>query len=146
MGIDFSHCEARWGYMGFMNFRTKLATEAGIALHCMKGFAGGPSGKSFEALTISGESGERGKMPGFDKYVGRQPVIPWENIKDDIKILLDHSDCDGELTPEECAKVAPRLRELVATWAEDDRDKINGLLLAEGMDIAAFNRENLEFH
>ena len=145
MGLDFSHCEAHWSYSGFMNFRTKLATQAGIALSCMSGFAGGTTGKSFEVLTISGESEERGKMPGFDKYVGRQPVISWESIKDDIKPLLTHSDCDGELTPEECAKVAPRLRELVSNWPDDDYDKINALRLAEGMDEAVKSGENLEF-
>jgi len=145
MGLDFSHCEARWGYSGFMNFRTKLAAEAGIALLCMKGFASSPIGKGFDVLTIAGESGESGKMPGFDKYVGRQQIISWDSIKDDIKPLLDHSDCDGILTPEECTKVAPRLRELVSAWPDDDRDKIKALLLAEGMDEAVNSGENLEF-
>ena len=146
MGIDFSHCKAHWAYSGFMRFRKRIATEAGIALSCMSGFASGPSGKPFEALTIFGESGESGSVPGFDKYVGRQEVIPWENVKDDIKLLLDHSDCDGELTPEECAKVAPRLRELVSKWLDDDYDKINALRLAEGMEEALSKDVNFEFH
>ena len=145
MGLDFSHCEAHWAYSGFMRFRTRLAAEAGIALHCMKGFAGGPTGKPFEILTISGQSEESGKMPGFDKYIGSQPVISWDGVKDDIKPLLNHSDCDGILTPEECAKVAPRLRELVSAWPDDDRDKRNALWLAEGMDEAASKGENIEF-
>ena len=144
MGIDFSHCEVRWGYSGFMHFRTKLATEAGIALRCMSGFASGPTGKPFEVLTIFGES-ESGVTPGFDKYVGRQTAIPWKNIKDDIKPLLDHSDCDGVLTPDECAKVAPRLRELVYGWADVDQDRIKALLLADGMEAAVSENVNFEF-
>ena len=145
MGIDFSHCEAHWSYSGFMNFRTKLATQAGIALNCMSGFASGPTSKPFEALTIFGESEESGTVPGFDKYVGRQEVIPWENIKDDIKLLLDHSDCDGGLTPGECTKVAPRLRELVSSWTEDDYDKRHALRLAEGMEEAISEDVIFEF-
>lgn len=71
--------------------------------------------------------------------------IPFDSVNDSIKPLLDHSDCEGELTPEECAKVAPRLRELVAAWPDDDRDKINALRLAEGMERASANVENLIF-
>ena len=144
MGLDFSNCEARWAYSGFMRFRTRLATEVGITLSCMEGFASGPTGKTFKTLIICGEQ-EGNNMPGFEKYVGRQEVIPWKNVKDNIKYLLNHSDCEGILTPKECAKVAPRLRKLVSHWTEDDRDRISALILADGMDLAASNNENLEF-
>lgn len=30
MGIDFSHCEARWAYSGFHRFRTRLAEKVGL--------------------------------------------------------------------------------------------------------------------
>ena len=30
MGIDFSHCSASWGYMGFGRFRMKLWNSAGF--------------------------------------------------------------------------------------------------------------------
>ena len=145
MGLDFSPCETHWGYIGFNWFRVKLAAEAGIALNCMQGFAGGPTGKSFDSLSLFGKTDEAGQLPGYDKYVGNQPVIAWDKVKDDIAPLLNHSNCDGILTPEECRKVAPRLRELVKEWPDDDRDKINALLLAEGMELAAKNNENLEF-
>lgn len=145
MGIDFSHCEAHWAYSGFMRFRTRIATEAGIVLSCMSGFSSGPIGKQYETLIILGESEESGSALGFDKYVGRQSVIPWESIKDDIAPLLNHSDCDGKLTSKECAKVAPRLRELVAKWPEDDRDKINALELVNGMDSAVKANDCLRF-
>ncbi|MNS40516.1 hypothetical protein D3C72_728320 [compost metagenome] len=74
-----------------------------------------------------------------------QPVIKWSAVKDDIVPLLNHSDCDGELTPDECRKVGPRLIELVSQWDDDDRDKINALLLYEGMKEAAERNESLEF-
>lgn len=71
--------------------------------------------------------------------------IPFDSIKDPIEPLLNHSDCDGGLTPSDCAKVAPRLRELVKGWPDDDRDKRNALLLAEGMEEAIYEDEIFEF-
>lgn len=56
-------------------------------------------------------------------------------VRDDpIEPLLNHSDCDGSLTPSQCRRVAPRLRELIASWSDDDYDKQMGLLLASAME------------
>ncbi len=82
--------------------------------------------------------------------------LSWDDVKDDIVLLLYHSDCVGELTSEQCAKVAPRLRELIGDWPDkmapfktnkelqaigykeeyiyDDYDKKNALLLADQME------------
>ncbi len=79
-------------------------------------------------------------MVGFER-----DKISWDNIKDPIKSLLDHSDCDGKLSPKACAKIAPRLRELIRDWDDCDYDKIQGLLLAEGMEECAINKTNLIF-
>lgn len=77
-------------------------------------------------------------MEGFDGN------IPFHIYQDDIIPLLNHSDCDGELTPDECKQVAPRLRELVSGW-EDDYDKSKALDLADGMELAANQGQPLEF-
>lgn len=87
-----------------MSFRVALANEIGLDLKAMRGF---------------GDFAEDGK--------------PWDGLTDPICLLLNHSDCDGELTPEESKRVAPRLRELVADWP-DDRDKLNALTLADDME------------
>lgn len=61
--------------------------------------------------------------------------------------LLDHSDCDGELTPQQCAAVAPRLRELILGW-DDDHDtgyRWRAEKLAGMMDEAAKSGISLEF-
>ena len=71
--------------------------------------------------------------------------IPLDSIKDSIEPLLNHSDCDGGLTPDVCSKVAPRLRELVSSWDDDDYDKKHALLLAEGMEEAIAEDEIFEF-
>jgi hypothetical protein len=143
MGLDFSHTDAYWGYMGFMRFRTKLAAEAGIALNCMECFAWNHGeDKPYKSVKVYGH--EEGSY-SQGAIVGIQPIIKWANVHDDIVPLLNHSDCDGELSPEECLKIAPRLRELVSAWDDDDRDKENALWLAEGMELAASRNEPLEF-
>ena len=70
---------------------------------------------------------------------------PWDVIKDPIKDLLDHSDCDGYLTPRQCRKIYPRLLELVKNWSDDDYDKQKAIELANGMKKAAFKLRRLEF-
>jgi len=73
-------------------------------------------------------------MPGFAK----EPEFEWDDFDDDIIPLLNHSDCDGDLTPEECKTVAPRLRELVLPWdANHDRDRVEALYLADTMEKCA---------
>ncbi len=68
---------------------------------------------------------------------------------DPIIAFLDHSDCDGSMTVEECRLCAPRLREMVAEWSEDDPDvaydKRMALRLADGMDEAVRTGVELQF-
>lgn len=71
---------------------------------------------------------------------------PWSAVNDPIVPLLDHSDCEGELNPEECHTVGPRLRELVAEWPEDDDDRLMALRLADDMADCAALDTPLEFH
>ncbi len=80
------------------------------------------------------------EMDGF-KLNGRS----WNDMKDAIKPLLNHSDCDGDLTPDECRQVEPRLREIVSAWPDDDFDKQQALLLADGMFEAVILDESFEF-
>lgn len=75
------------------------------------------------------EAGHPGTLDDlFDKH-----IIPPGLDKDGIWPLINHSDCDGELTVEEMRLVEPRLRELVSRWPENDYDRLHGLLLADGM-------------
>lgn len=70
--------------------------------------------------------------------------------------LLNHSDCDGVLTWEECQRVAPRLREVIAAWERPGHhfyyeEHYNGYdfqhasLLAEGMEKCAREKVDLVF-
>lgn len=83
----------------------------------------------------------------LNSMVGFRGDIPWEQApRDPLLPLLNHSDCDGELTPEECKSIAPRLREIVNRWTDDPIDRTRGLQLADAMDEAAAAGEPLEFH
>jgi len=81
----------------------------------------------------------------LDKMIGFGGKIEWDTVKDPIKYLLNHSDCDGHLTPLRCKRVAPRLIELVSKWDNIDYDKKTALELAEGMLECAMVNKNLEF-
>ena len=115
MGLNFRAGDARWSYSGFNRFRTKLASQIGINLNAMEGFKEGGGG------------------------------MPWSKVEDNIVLLLQHSDCDGELTVKECKRVWPRLEELIKYWEENDYDKINALRLIEDMKGTIKKKEPLEF-
>lgn len=120
MGLDFSHTDASWSYSGFRRFREALATHEGIDLTVMNGFRG------------AGDDRTR---------------TEWTDITTPLRPLLDHSDCDGVLTPDECRQVAPYLRSILpAVWPDPDSyDCVAGTALCDGMDSAAAADEPLEF-
>jgi hypothetical protein len=132
MGLDFTH-EAdighhcpQWGYMGFGLFRERLAEAEGFVLRDMYGFT---------------DLARRLTEPD---HIGRD----WEEITTPLKPLLDHSDCDGDLSPAECAQVAPRLREIVEQWPDDPEhhyDRVNGLALVDCMVVCQMFETKLEF-
>lgn len=83
----------------------------------------------------------------LDTMVGFGGDVSWDTITTPLKPLLDHSDCDGDLSPEDCAQVALRLREVIPLiWPNfNDHDASEGLLLAEGLELAAKSNETFEF-
>lgn len=76
-------------------------------------------------------------MPILQEWPEGEAIVP----------LLNHSDCDGQLTPDECRAIAPRLREIVEGWNDFEwkYDREKAIELANGMDAAAANNEPLEF-
>lgn len=81
----------------------------------------------------------------LDRMAGFGGKRSWTTVKDSIKLLLNHSDCDGTLSLGQCRKIAPRLRKLVSSWPNDDYDKVNALELADGMEKAEQEGVVLEF-
>lgn len=116
MGLDFralvdSDADMpSWSYSGFMDFRVRVASSVGIELRSMEGFSADGEG------------------------------CPWSAVETDMKALLQHSDCEGEMTAEECAKVEPELRRVIESWLEPpevDYDKRTGLRLCDAMKLVA---------
>lgn len=84
-------------------------------------------------------------LDDMDGYGGEKS---WEYVVDPIKTLLDHSDCEGEISPVDCPLLAVRLRMMVKDWPEEwpfDYDKENALLLAKHMDTCAIRNVPLIF-
>jgi hypothetical protein len=81
----------------------------------------------------------------LDEMIGFGGDRAWEEFDDPILPLLNHSDCDGILTPEECGLIYLRLIELVSRWKKNDYDRLSGEELASGMKSAAMNNEEFQF-
>ncbi len=68
---------------------------------------------------------------------------------DHVNILLSHSDCDGDISPEDCGKLAARLREILETIPKDDDPwslYSHTEQFAKGCELAAKRNEILDFH
>ena len=123
MGLNFRignrSSEAEWSYSGFNEFRRKIASLIKIDLDEMIGFGG-------------------------NKDWNTRNII----INDDIILFLIHSDCDGDLSTDQCKKIYPRLLELINMLPDtfmDNYDKKMGKILAEDMKYCAENNKKLIF-
>lgn len=67
---------------------------------------------------------------------GFHGTTKWKNVKAEpsMKRFLNHSDCDGILSPNTCFDLAPILRKVVSNWEDSDYDKQMALLLADNME------------
>lgn len=91
-----------------------------------------------------------GDLSQFEGYDGIRPL---SDIQDEgIRILLSHSDCDGELTPEECEKIASSLSLLLAAPINIDdmgghigNFKFKTETFIRGCQIAVGRNENIVF-
>lgn len=147
MGLDTSHNAWHGAYSAFMRWRIEIARCCGIPLELMEGF--------FEAKTnqmvLAECAGENAKP--LIELVGRNCPIKWDSLKPDpLHVLLYHSDCDGEIAPTDCAKIADRLEQLLPKIPSGDggghignwRDKTQQFI--DGCRAAAAAGEPLNFH
>ena len=80
--------------------------------------------------------------------------MKWSALKPDpLWVLLNHSDCEGEIELKDCRPLATRLRELAAQFepGEDAGGHLPGmreacLTFAEGLERADAAGENVKFH
>lgn len=100
MGLDFSHCDASWGYFGFMRFRKRLASMIGVQdIMQMSGYKesggeGWPDDDPIVDLLVHSDC-EGVLTPEECKAIGprlREMVTPWSEDQDRANALLL---CDG---------------------------------------------------
>lgn len=138
MGLSIG--ETHWAYGGFADFRRRLAFEEDINLDDMAGF-------------------EREVFPGSGEWVGK--ALPWHDEAGKpitvLEPLLNHSDCGGELTWEQCDQIVDRLEEILQGWEMESLWKYGsvewvvgeyvrrGEDMVEEMRKCIANKESLEF-
>jgi hypothetical protein len=143
----------RWAYSGFGRFRENLAREVGIDLRLMEGFAP----HDYELISYAERYGLIDAKSQYNEEVAERVrtyydrnMIRWDSITEshpawDLVPLLNHSDCEGTLSPEECERVAPTLKAIVSKWPEDDYDRQSALNLVRYMEICVAFRRDLIF-
>jgi len=121
MGLDTTHDAWHGPYSKFARWRRALAEAAGMP----------------ELGDIYGH--QNGNDPAYVTFAMLKP--------DDIHLLLDHSDCDGVISPEDAEKIAHRLEELLSEPAlqeEDWQERTKQFI--EGARLAFSLGEQIQFH
>jgi hypothetical protein len=172
MGLDTSHGCWHGSYSAFMRWRRKIASLAGIPLPLMQAFYEPPDADLIErtkprvsaftkaegggvvadrnsltaALADMAERGDAGRWERWTReFIGDLPIA-WEILKPDpIHKLLYHSDCNGEILPEDCGPIADSLERLlpllpdeedwghIGNWRKKTQQFIDGLRLAASL-------------
>lgn len=89
------------------------------------------------------------KLPDMVGFGGK---MPWDLLRPDpLWVLLNHSDCDGEIAHADCGPLAKRLHEIAATTDRATPGAYGDLKteieqFADGLDDADANGETVEFH
>ena len=114
---------AHWSYGGFHHFRQLLAASIGISLDRMVGFN---RDAAMEVEDLPDEGPDAVSMVP-------DPIL-WETVDSPIVPLLNHSDCDGELSGPECAQVGPELVRICESWGTwENYDRNMGIQLGQAM-------------
>lgn len=144
MGLDVSHDCWHGAYSAFGRWRKELAHAAELPpLELMEGFYSedNPGAVLFMAIKYSTPLITEGLIA-----LHNQLPIKWECLKPDpLYVLLNHSDCDGEISPEDAGPLADRLEGLldklpkcpdeghIGDWREKTQKFIDGLRLAASL-------------
>lgn len=162
MGLDVTHGCWSAPYSAFARFREYIAEAAGVPLALMQGFYDEPSevALSFVAPAPGGPACRSHHGPSLWQWIRDVRAwlpLSWESWEaDPIVILLDHSDCEGDIDPADAGRVADRLEELrakifkIATDRSEKHgaDHIDGQVgdWIRGLRAACAAGEKVEFH
>ncbi len=119
MGLDTTHDCWHGPYSAFNRWRQAVAKAAGIPLYLMDGFHQCPNATAME-WAAPRDGGPMCASPygpllhGWARQADDLLPISWNVLKPDVlHVLLNHSDCDGEIAAEHCAPLADRLEQLL---------------------------------
>ncbi len=147
MGLDTSHGAWHGAYSAFNRWRQEIARLAGVPLELMEGFYS----DDMNQMKLAEFAGENAKP--VIEILKRNCPIAWDALNPDpLHILLNHSDCEGEIAPDDCAKIADRLEALLPLMPTGDggghignwRDKTAAFIA--GCRAAHAAGEPLDFH
>ena len=151
MGLDVSHGCWRGAYSAFMRWRRMLAKVAGLPpLDLMEGFYHPDDVVRDPFYTIGRDTMENPTT----RDIKQSLPISWDCIDsrfDALKVLLSHSDCDGEIKHNYCAPLACSLEGLMGDiptgsgggHIRDWRDMTQQFI--DGLRCAAERAENVTF-
>lgn len=138
MGLDVSHNCFSGSYGEFYFFRQALAVSTGIPpLELMEGFYKSMN-QSLSLPTLYHGPDHHYGILSLDK---RLP-IQWKCLKPrKVFLLIDHSDCDGNLKWQDCAAIAKDLKSLnlMPPWDRVRDQFVKGLM------YAASRHEDVDF-
>ena len=88
-------------------------------------------------------------IPDLDSMDGFGGTFPWDELRPDIiHVLLNHSDCDGQIDAVYCLPPALRLEELAPSLLDYGpvSHRVQAKRFATGLRLAAERGESVEFH
>ena len=148
MGLDCSHDAFHGAYSAFNSFRQEICHAIGGSYppHWVRNADG--------TITLDNNG-----LPIYDRTLDEKMIYFGDDLDDEsgMYFFLCHSDCDGEISPEMCIKVADDL-ESILPKIEALSDQGRGHIQARGgyaevlkkfiagCRLAAKNNEPLEFH
>lgn len=154
MGLDTTHDCWHGAYSAFNRWRAELARVSGVPLDLMEGFYD-PSPDSYD-MNLSKIAKFLGSTPldfcgsALLRYAAFLP-IRWDILKPDVLyVLLDHSDCDGDIPADQCEPLANRLEELLPLLHGDGGGHVGDYRqtterFIKGLRLAASLGEAVEF-
>jgi hypothetical protein len=159
MGLDVSHNCWHGAYSAFSRWRQHLAKLAGVPLGLMEGFYQEPYRPAMEwaAPRDGGPICNDMHGPILHNWLTLDvlPYVPikWESLKPDVlHVLLNHSDCDGDIPVKYLKPLADRLEELNALPGADvdlfghvGDFRMKTQKFIDGLRLAASKRQKVTF-
>jgi hypothetical protein len=153
MGLDLSHEAWHGAYSAFRRFRIGLAKAAGIPLGMMAEYYDPVAMTAMVEQTPAALGSPGGMLRSwFEADAAPYLPISWDVLADDpLIVLLDHSDCDGEIDAADCGALADRIEELIPLLPKADDPGHIGNWEAKarqfvaGLRLAASRGEDIEF-